>query len=352
MAETSDGIPDDSTASTTNRSITKRSGSPSGSITKKKMAKTQQMKLYPLQFEYSVKTANVNIAQSHGRVLQALSASHGDAIILYDKTGTVELDPAHLPRTKEEWDKSFYLTTVTNSRNADAIIKVGHKIAMSISISDLKKGIHATLRQYDGFIKYNVWDEHIDARTAGYLANLHPVHHNRETICCDVENILLASLRADNAPLEFPQFLVVPSTANDNKSNKKVSSRLLAIECKNKIDAVLCKKLVAAYTQLPTKVDPVVGAFIPFDAKYTDLEVFRRLIHRQNRYLSDHRNIPINGLDHCILSYVFENGHNLEDEIMLRAQIVYVDESANRDHIGRYNLSTTSEHYQAAIVWL
>jgi hypothetical protein len=53
-----------------------------------------------------------------------------------------------------------------------------------------------------------------------------------------------------------------------------------------------------------------------------------------------------------ILSYVFENGKNLEDEIMLRAQIFRVDESATRDHIGRYNLSTTSEHYQAALVWL
>jgi hypothetical protein len=96
MAETSDGKRDNSTASTTNSSITKRPGSPSSSIAKKKMAKTQQMKLYPLKFEYNVKAANVNITQLHGRVLQALFASHGNVIILYDKSGTFELDSANL----------------------------------------------------------------------------------------------------------------------------------------------------------------------------------------------------------------------------------------------------------------
>jgi hypothetical protein len=117
MAETSDGPPDDSTASTTNHSITKRPGPPSASITKKKMAKTQQMKLYPLKFEYNVKSANVNIAQLHDRVLQALSASHGDAIILYDKTDTVELDPAKLPCTKEEWDSCNMRTSKKRRKN-------------------------------------------------------------------------------------------------------------------------------------------------------------------------------------------------------------------------------------------
>jgi hypothetical protein len=178
MADPTDDHPDDTTASITNRSASKRQASPSGSITKKKLAKTQQTRLYPIKFEYNVKTANVNIAQLHGRVLKALLAAHGDSITLYDKSGSFKLDHANLPRTAEEWASSFYLTTVMNQRNSTAIIKVGHTIAMSISLSELKQGIHTLLRQVDGFIKYNAWYEHLDARSAGHIANLHPVHHN------------------------------------------------------------------------------------------------------------------------------------------------------------------------------
>jgi hypothetical protein len=145
----------------------------------------------------------------------------------------------------------------------------------------------------------------------------------------------------------------VPSSATDNKSNKKVSSRFLSIECKNETDAALLrKKLITAYTLLPTKVDPVVGAFIPFDAKYTDLEIFRRLVRRQNRYLADHQNIPSNGLDPTILSYVLDNGNDVSDEIKVNAQVFRIDASDSRDHIGRYNFSTSSEHYKHAVQWI
>jgi hypothetical protein len=242
---------------------------------------------------------------------------------------------------------------VTNSRNSNSIIMVGQQLAMSISISDLKSGIQTVLRQVDGFIKYNAWGPNLDSQSAGYLANLHPVHYNREKIHRDVQSFLVDTMRLDNEDPYFPEFKVVPSSAGDNKSNKKISSRFLAIECREEPSAVIMqKKLMGAYLTLPTKVDPILGAFIPFNAKFNDLEIFRCLVRRQNQYLAHHRNIPVNGIDESILCYVLDNGNDLADEIQTKAQIFRLDPSATRDHIGRYNFSTTEEHYQHAIHWL
>jgi hypothetical protein len=353
MAKSSDGSSDESTASTTNRSVKFRSDSPSSKTTKKTLAKAQKTKLYPLKFEYNLKTTNVNIAQLHGKVLKALVDAHGDKITLYDKLGEDKIKLDNFPRNQDDWSKAFYTQTVMNKRNYNSIVMVGHQIAMSISISELKQGIHSTLRQADGYIKYNAWGDNLNARIAGYAANLHPVHHNREKVQRDISSFLRDTMRADNLEPGFPDFKVVPSSAGDNKSNKKVSSRFLAIECQNETDASdLRKKLMVAYSSLPTKVDPILGAFIPFDAKFSDLEIFRRLVRRQNQYLDHHRNIPLNGLDESILCYVLDNGNDLADKIQTKAQIFRIDPSATKDHIGRYNLSTTADHYQTAIEWL
>jgi hypothetical protein len=53
-------------------------------------------------------------------------------------------------------------------------------------------------------------DEHLDARTTGYAANLHPVHHNCDKVCRDIENLLCDSIPIDNVEVKFPQFQIVP----------------------------------------------------------------------------------------------------------------------------------------------
>jgi hypothetical protein len=168
------------------------------------------------------------------------------------------------------------------------------------------------LRQVDGFIKYNAWGPNLDSRTAGYLANLHLVHHNRDKVHKYVESFLIDKMLLDNEEPVFPEFIIVPSSAGDNKSNKQISSRFLAIAYRDEPSAAIMRKtLMGAYTTLPTKVDPILGAFIPLNAKFSDLDIFRRLVRRQNQYLAHHRNIPVNDLDESILCFVLDNGNDL-----------------------------------------
>jgi hypothetical protein len=90
-------------------------------------------------------------------------------------------------------------------------------------------------------------------------------------------------------PSPLPEFKVVPSAANESQSNKRISSRFLAITYKNSDDALsLRKKLEAAYRSLPSQIDPSLGFFIPANAKYSDKEIFRKLLRRQNQYLAQH----------------------------------------------------------------
>jgi hypothetical protein len=78
------------------------------------------------------------------------------------------------PRSQEAWTQAFHMTKVTNNRNDNVIIIVGHQIASSLSLSDLKHGMQTVLRQTNCFIKFNDWGAHLDSRIVGYIANLHP----------------------------------------------------------------------------------------------------------------------------------------------------------------------------------
>jgi hypothetical protein len=306
-----------------------------------------------LKFEYNVSSSNVQIAQIHGQVIKALLARFGEDITVYDKEGDKAITMASFPRTKELWDAAFHMMKVTNARNDNAIILVGHHIATPMSLSDLKQGIQDTLRAVDGFIKINDWGIHLDSLSAGFLVNLHPVHHNRAMIQTDIAKFLNDSMCDEPDPSSLPEFKVVPLTANESQSNKRISSRFLAITCKNSDDALsLRKKLESAYRTLPSPIDPSLGFFIPANAKYSDKEIFRKLIRRQNQYLAQHRNIPIDGIDEKLLYARTDTGKSVGGLLLQGAKLTRIDSCPNRDHIGRYNLTTTAQNFIAAVEWI
>jgi hypothetical protein len=277
MMQISDGHHDNSTASTSNRHDSILPKTSKVFKTKKNLAKTQRTKLFPLKFEYSVSSLNVQIAQMHGQIIKALLARFGEDITIYDKEGDKVITMALFPRTKDLWDAAFHMMKVTNARNDNAIILVGHQIATPLSLSDIKQGIQDTLRAVNGFIKINDWGINLDSRSAGFLANLHPVHHNREMIQTDIAKFLNDSMWDETDPSPIPDFKVVPLSANESQSNKRISPRFLAITCKNSDDALLLwKRLVAAYSTLPNPIDPSLGFFIPANAEYSDKEIFRK----------------------------------------------------------------------------
>jgi hypothetical protein len=123
--------------------------------------------------------------------------------------------------------------------------------------------------------------------------------------------------------------------------------------CKNGDEALsLRKKLVVAYSTLPTAIDSSLGIFIPANAKYSDKAIFRKLIRRQNQDLAHHRNIPMDGFDEKLLHARTANGKSVFDEIMLGANLTRIDPCLSRDYTGRYNLTTTDQHFVAAVEWL
>jgi hypothetical protein len=150
-----------------------------------------------------------------------------------------------------------------------------------MGLSDIKQGIKDTLRSVDGFIKINDWGSDLESHSAGFLANLHPVHHNHDLIHSDMKKMFKDSMCDNAGPSPISKFKVVPSSANGSQSNRRVSSRFLAITCKNSDGALLLrKKLVEAYSTLPSPIDPSLGYFFPANTKYSDQDIFRKLIRR------------------------------------------------------------------------
>jgi hypothetical protein len=179
------------------------------------------------------------------------------------------------------------------------------------------------------------------------------VHHNRGLIHSDITKFLKDWMCAAAGPSPIPEFKVVPSSANDSQSNKRVSSRFVAITCKNSNEAlVLRKKLVAAYSVLPSPTDPSLGYFIPENAKYSDQDIFRKLIRRQNQYLAHHRNIHVDGIDDKLLFARTATGQSVLDEILRGTQLTRIDSCPTRDYSGRYNFTTTEQNYMEAVKWI
>ena len=60
----------------------------------------------------------------------------------------------------------------------------------------------------------------------------------------------------------------------------------------------------------------------------------------------------MDGMDATLLNATTSTGNDLAHDIMVNAQIFRIDDVPVKDHLGRYNFSTTEEHYLHAITWL
>jgi hypothetical protein len=112
---------------------------------------------------------------------------------------------------------------------------------------------------------------------------------------------------------------------------------------------LLRKKLVEAYSTLPSPIDSSLGFCIPANAKYSNQDIFRKLIRRQNQYLATHCNIPIDGIDNKLLFARTTTGQSVFDKILRGAQLTPIDSCPTRDYSGRYSFTTTEQHFIEAV---
>jgi hypothetical protein len=115
---------------------------------------------------------------------------------------------------------------------------------------------------------------------------------------------------------------------------------------------LLRKKLVEAYSTLQSQIDPSLGYSIPANAKYSDQDIFRKLIHRQNQYLVHHRNIPVDGIYDTLLFARTTTDQSVLDEILRGAQLTRIDSCPTHDYSGRYNFITTEWNFMEAVEWI
>jgi hypothetical protein len=109
---------------------------------------------------------------------------------------------------------------------------------------------------------------------------------------------------------------------------------------------------VAVYSTLPTTMDPSLGLFIPANAKYSDKEIFRKFIRRQNQYSAQYRYNPMDGIDGKLLSARTAAGKSIRDELIEGAKLTRIDSCTSRSYTGRYNCSTTEDNYIQAVEWI
>ena len=289
-----------------------------------------------LFFKNTSKTSSPDVSDLHRQVLQAMQ-QHDSNLVVLDQDDTI-VSPMKL--TKSTIKQHYKYTNLP--RRHFKLLGVGHKIYTSMSLFQMKKEIQQVLTKLHVTLTINHWYT-LDVRDVGWLCNSHPFFHNRDHI----KDILTKALRKQFPDQSFPDFYLyvkMVSAGHPNSSNR-VSARAIFIECQSKDINILRPLLQTLYS----KVKGLPGHFVPTNLQHiSDNPLQRTFILQQIKYIDEHRNITIEGVEYSHLVqtiYHNEKQTNILSAIRQSSSIFWISETQRED---QWNLSTTVHHYALA----
>ena len=221
-------------------------------------------------------------------------------------------------------------------------IVVCHDLLCPKSLHAMRKLMSQQLKMNKAALLLNYWDDP-DVRDIGWFCGIHPKYHNRDCLT----DLLQKHLQ--QAEEEVPKFRLHPKKASCGKGHMLNSVRAVHIECSTKDTQKLRHLLSLAY-----KSNALPGQFIPTNLSFVRSEsAYKNWITRQTTYLNEHRNIPISNVSRqemreTMVEYEGEK-RSIRDLILTSPLIKCLSSTARTESDGLWNLSTTSELYNAAV---
>ena len=342
MASSSDGPPGDPMVSeppTSDETSNK-------STTTSKATNSKEKHLVTLRFEFKIVN---NDAESfaapsiHRNMLTLLERSFPSTTVIFK--GGNEVCPSS--STDETFGSSFEYKIFERSKHR--LVCVAHSISTTASFAEIKSTMHVPLRENNCFVRVHKWGSELDIVNIGWLYKSHPTTHNRDQIKSNI------SKACDGLNIPFVDFELYTKGLSFLDPETKIRTKTYAIQfaCP-KSTASSVKSLLKACFDDPNTYLP--GKFIPSDLAVTtnNDNAFEKYLKLQNKYLSNHRSIRIDGIHPSTLASPIKNARHLNlIEIANSCDwIDWLSFTSQTETNGKIVLSTTEAHYSGALQWV
>jgi hypothetical protein len=313
---------------------------------------------YNTRVEFPLKESTSNAPRVLQKLLTKLVGENA-GILFYTASGT-RLDVEDFPKEKERFDLLFG-TTVTKERNQRIII--GFEIRSELPFRKIKTSVWNFLQANAIFMKKHPGPlTKMDIVTLGWVHKAHPTYTSHSTLHHELSDTLrdkLYNLDASeqenfalNADSSVPEFFFSPGRVVGTYAGSRIESNVLFLQTQRS-DAKLVRVLIEL-----TFSETEQMAFIPSALKHSDPILFGKYLGLQNAYLENHRNTSIVGISSEALDdeQLWTDDHSaattLWDHLAAIPGVLRIDSCRRSPDLGKWNISTTKEHYLSVTKWL
>ena len=208
----------------------------------------------------------------------------------------------------------------------------------------MRRSISKELKKTRCALVVNHWNTP-DVRDIGWIYGVHPKYHN----CDSLQRVILKHLQQSNE--NVPTFRLHVKLASSSKRNSKCQARAIHVECATN-DTQKVRHLLSTAYQSQT----LPGQFIPSNLSHLRSDqAYVKWIEQQNTYLDINCNISIKNISRQQMrehKVEYEGKQHILQHVLGTSPLIKnVSPTSKTDSDGMWNLSTTSELYNEAVLF-
>ncbi|KAL7574196.1 hypothetical protein ACA910_014871 [Epithemia clementina (nom. ined.)] len=294
-----------------------------------------EVKEYVVKFLFKPTASgkNTEVASTHFAVLQAIQEIYPETTI-FDNFGNT-LSKIQALKSYDAYLRHFKLQYVkpNETKKRGAIYMCFHRIRSSVPISEIRR--HSTiatlLSKVNTRLTVHQWSED-DTRisTLGFHVGVDPSNFLKEHFEEKVRSQI--SQATGRAKKHIPRFQCgFSSPFFVDAHGHRTSTKSYDIQCRQKDAKDLIQLLRQTYHNSPT--------FVFHKLRHHDANAYKQAIRAQNRFLSNSRIVPIQGIDEDLMFY-------LEQDLLQVPGVQAILHHKDTATKGRWSLLTTTSHFR------
>jgi hypothetical protein len=308
---------------------------PKATITSRAHTSNPQLTV-KFSFKPKLETTNtrLHIARCHYECLQAMSSIDTQAI---DKNGSPMLGNVPLP-SMLEYEKHYTLHFSPGNlvQNRGPLYTIYHRIQSNMSLGNICKQakVSAILNKHKAKINLHIWKEdEIDIVNLGFHIGVDPSNQLKTHFETDIRRQITHT--TGTPPEAIPYFQSGYSRPFHNNSTSRSVTQSYNLQC-HRADAKEMISLLKATYKNDNRT------FIFHKLRHVDPSAYKKAIDQQNDFLTNSRAIPIHGISAELMSVIEHIIRDLDG-------IHSIQRHKNTSTTGRWNLMTTTNHFQCLI---
>ena len=143
--------------------------------------------------------------------------------------------------------------------------------------------------------------------------------------------------------------LIFCPTKGDTKQHGKITADAFEIQVAAS-EAGLLRSVLEVAFGLPSNQNDYV--FVPYSLRSDNSAVYAQLLGKQNDYMQNHRNISLAGITDGMMTKPPAGDQAFKDKLQDQPGVYRVDPTRRLLDLGKWNISTDSQHYQALQAWI